>query len=888
MMGKKLISVILCIMVVVASGSICVAADPGEAVKNGDFESVGEWVVPVEGEYTSDAYAGSQAIKLTAEGNCFAHQSVFLVGGEIYEVSLYSKSTGAKAHIKFEFYSPTGHVSGKSFEWDNSNDWTKFTTEITVPKEANRASFLIRLIGGGEIYYDNVSVYGEYSEENNAEENAKRNELKRLRDFYPIQSAIGDENLIANSSFETVSTMGTPASWNAYGGWNGAYASLKYDEAHSGDWCAKISTESAGNPHISTVVEGIEPGATYQFVMWYKGDVPDGNSKLSVKFEGYNSDGKNTYGINMYYLPDVKDWDVAVYNVTAPDDCTKIHIYPRCYSASGTMYVDDVSFYKIAEKKFFFFDTDQIFYYRDLKDGVAKAKLNETIFDNGYTTDFYLKDGEQILKSALGVEFTEGLAEWTFPLSLMTELKKEYKIFIYGKNPQGEVIESEEIPVYIYERPEMMTKDGRFIVDGEEFIPSILYHISDENDWPKLHEAGINLLQTTAKGSVEKTREYMDKMHVAGLKVALVLYHGMKPAGDPSNIEYNKELIQGLKDHPALFCYMTMDEPFAHYGDKKHIELLLADGYKMIKEYDNVHPVYHCECVPDLYYDAMKYVDVMGIDPYPAGTQSYETYVADMTASAKTFAEKYGKGIMQVLQVFTYGGINPNATRLHSMIYQSVMGGAAGNGYYPWAPDDPDLDPMLDKSQHWPVLTAFYENEYDIVWDHYGKCGDTMEFINIRNNDYWVDVWAEKECFYAVVLNRKAEAQSITVSLADKGLTLHGATVSPVYGEAEITTADSSFTVNTAGGAAQLFKIVPESISGQVITDYSNPLNPKAICPTDKNTKLISAGFENGINGDMLCDVCVSSPSLTGYASLSLPEKYNGYKVKHFVFDVGK
>lgn len=884
---KKITAIFICIAMMVLLFAVPASAAASNAISDGDFEKRDVWILPAEGEYVNEGvYNGTYALKMESEGNCFTHQSVYLVGGEKYEVSLYSKSgTNAKAYLKFEFYSPTGHVNSKTLEWENSKDWTKHTSEITIPQEANRAIVLIRLIGGGEIYYDDVSVYGEYSEENNAKENVKKNELKRLRDFYSIEPPIGTENLISNSSFEALNTTGTPASWNAYGGWNGAYARLEYGEAYSGDYCAKISTESGGNPHISTVVRGIEPGATYQLVMWYKGSVPDGNSKLSVKFEGYNSEGKNTYGINMYYLPDVKDWDVAVYNVIAPDDCTKMHIYPRCYSTSGTMYVDDISFYKIAEKKCFFFDTDQIFYYRDLEEGVARVKLNATLFDDGYTTDFYLKDGEQVLASANDVEFTNSMAEWTFPLSLLTELKKEYKVQMFGKTPQGEVIESEEIPVYIYERPKMMTGDGRFVVDGDVFVPSILYHITDENDWPKLHDAGINLLQTTAKGSVEKTREYLDKMHAAGLKAALVLYHGMKPAGDPSNIEYNRELVKGLKDHPALFCYMTMDEPFAHYGDKRHIELLLADGYKMIKEYDNVHPVYHCECIPERYGDAIKFVDVMGIDPYPSNLYSYETYVADMTASAKTFAQKYGKGIMQVLQVFTYGGINPDATRVHSMMYQSVMGGAAGNGFYTWLPDDEKLDPTLDKSQHWPVLTNFYDSEYDIVWGHYAGICDTVNLMSKRDFNLWVDVWAAEDGVYAAVLNRLANSQRVQIPFEYENITISDCNVSAVNHTLQAEVSDKSFSAVMPAGAAILFKITPGKVSGEAKLQINKMFNRSAavVCP-DNKTRLIVAGYKETAKGTVLADVSVASVSALGFASARLDSTLEYKEVKAFLW----
>lgn len=879
---KKIAVIYICAVMLLSLAAMPVSASGTEVLSGGGFEERGMWTLPAEGEYVSEGvYSGAYSLKLESMGNCYAHQQIYLVGGEQYDLSLYAKSNiGAKAHVKFEFYNKNTYVGEIQLNWNTSSQWSLLTYTIDVPETANRATILIRLIGGGDIYYDNVSLRGL-----NPDDELKKKHLSEFLSMYPEKEAIGAENLMYNGGFENITADDKPEGWSAYKNWGEGYVSVETENVHSGNYALKIATTNGGNPFASYTINSVDGGATYQLVIWYKGKVNGENSRLSVKFEGYNTIEGYCYENNMYYLPDISEWSRAVYNVTLPENCDRVSILPRCYSPDGIMYVDDISFYKIEEPRVFYMDSDQRFYYSDLESGTARVEISGKYIDSDYTADFKIYDGDEVIYLKEAVDFVDDIAECVFPLGVMTEKKKEYILKVDGKSADGRIIQSQEIPIYIYDRPKMMTRNGKFIVDGKSFVPSILYHPGDESTWPKLHDAGINLLQTTAKGSVEKTREYMDKMHEAGLKVALVLYHSMNPAGHPDNIEYNRQLIEGLKDHPALFCYMTMDEPYIHYGDINYIEHLLAEGYKMIKEIDNVHPVYHCECLPDMYDRAIKFVDVMGIDPYPSNWYSYETHVADMTAKARAVADRYGKGVMQVLQVFTYGGINPDATRVHSMMYQSVMGGAAGNGFYPWISDDYALDPDLGDGQHWQVMTDFYDYEYDIVWGHYAGLEDTVDLLSMRQYDYWIDVWAAEDGVYAAVLNRLANSQRVQIPFEYENITISDCNVSAVNHTLQAEVSDKSFSAVMPAGAAILFKITPGKVSGEAKLQINKMFNRSAavVCP-DNKSRLIIAGYKETAKGTVLADVSVASVSALGFASARLDSTLEYKEVKAFLW----
>ncbi len=799
-------------------------------VVNGGFEAGTKgWSCPQECERVGkiddpdNAYEGAAAMKIDHQDNCFFTQVIKLVGGENYTLSFFAKSGGNQVRgvVKLQVYAGGVLTAEMSEGWDVGSNWQKYTWNFTAPEGATSSDLMMRLIGGGIIYYDNIVLEGPVSDEVEAvyDEliNGKKQEGGNVD--HVLMPAIGEPNLIkGDPTMETLDAEGHPEGVEVYGTW-GQNASVT-DDAHSGKNAMKVESYSGGYPWMRMQAPDLIGGATYQLTFWYKAQNVSNDKTINVKFEGYTDNtarsDNGVLGYDTFALEDTTEWKQFVYTIQIPDNCGMLLMYPRVYASIGTLVVDDMALYCV-KMPTMTFDTDLVFYYEDLEQGVAKSILAPANKHTEYTCDFQLYDGETLLAEALNVPYNaDNEAGFVFSLSYFKEILKEYTLVMTGKAADGTVLETKTQPLYKIQRPSLLTKDGNFIVDGKPFYPAMLYHGGDYTTWKLASDNGINLVQVSITGgSTDAFKLQLDKMHEAGMKAAVVLYHGMRAAGDPQNIEMNKKYVAELKDHPAVFCWMTMDEPNAHYTDKEELDEIMRNGYKAIKEIDNVHPIYHCEASTDKYAWGLKYNDSMGIDPYPGSFSPYETHVADKTAYAEELASKYGKGIIQILQVFTFGHgptATPTEEQVNSMMHQSVMGGADANGYYPWIMDSPQIDgPSLDKSIYWPVVTNFASKEYDIIWKHYGKHFDTKWFSKVREDGYWIDMWVDGTDVYTIVLNRQPNEQVISVStLSQNGkVNLGDVTITAVNGEATVTKTATGFDVKMPTGSARLFKLTP-------------------------------------------------------------------------------
>ncbi len=830
-MAKRLMAFFLAVFMLFCTYSVVLAEEEKNEetkeytiVTNGDFEKKEGWGLPKEATYVEgeNAYEGEGAVKIESTGDAFFTQSIYLVGGETYELSLMAKSdTGALAAVKFEYYSRYAFAGDFEQRWSIGKKWTECKVKFEVPEIVASATMLVRLWGGGNLYFDNIKIEGKISD---LLIQSKDQSAAVVDPFNPeasmIKPAIGDENLFENGDMETLGEDGFPVKVDAHGGgWNQDKVTLETEEVYSGKYAAKISTQDGGSPWIRLQAYDLMGGGTYQVSFWYKGTIGTPGAAFNIKLEGYTDSSMRSDNsviqtdLIRYYTSE--NWKQVVYTFTIPDNCKMVALYPRCYPASGTLYVDDVKFYLVGMPSFFEIDTDQVFYYSDVKAGTGTVKIKDLAEDIGYKVNVSILDGDKVLMQSKDNEFGEDKkVSLMFPVDLMKDKLKEYTFRAEILNPDGTVADTIEQDIYKCDRPSMLTKEGNFIVDGKPFYPAVLYHSTDPKTFKMAVEEGINVVQTAIRATPEAVIELLDAYQAEGMKVALMLYESNKAAGDPARIDFTKQIVAAVKNHPALFCWMTMDEPNAHYNNRAELYDILTAGYKAIREIDPVHPIYHCEASTDLYDMGLKFTDSMGIDPYPGSFFPFETHVADVTAQAEEISNRYGKGIIQILEVFTFGQAAPTEVQLHSMMYQSVMAGADANGYYPWKMDNPEVDgATLDVSKWWPVIQAFKDYEYDIVWRHYGKHYDTQVFNEIRTDDYWIDIWVDGADVYTAVLNRKAEEQKISVPMTSgNGLVkIPGYSVAPVNGDATITKTEAGFDVDMPAGAALLFKVTPES-----------------------------------------------------------------------------
>lgn len=648
-----------------------------------------------------------------------------------------------------------------------------------------------------------------------------------------VSAAVGDE-LLSNGGFETVSGS-SPSGIGAYGNWGGSYISLQKTEVHSGTYAAKITTTSGGNPYISIPVNNIEGGCKYQMTLWYKGTTT-GSKGFSVKFEEYSSAGRN---VNSPHAPTYKtsaSWKQVTYTYYAHDDAVRVSIMPRLYADSGEIYVDDISFKMIEGPEQFKFSTDQFFYYDEYTHAEATVELDD-YYDNIYTVDFSIKSGTTVLQKVEDVPFVDYFAKAKLDITAL-EKKKTYRVYADIYDNEGTKVTTFSKELSRMDRPTAFNEDGVFIKDGKPFYPTILYHASiEDEDLDKAVANGINVIQNTSTDV-----EFLDKCYEKGIMVLQVMYFGMRPAGHTSNVADVQRTVNQIKDHPALYGYMIMDEPYAHGVT----ETELIRSYRIIRNIDDVHPVYVMIANPAQYKEASKFCDCLAIDPYPGNGGDYGRMVGDMSAAARE-GTGYKKPVYNVLQAFTFGLSKPTQAQMRSMMYQSVMGGAQGMGYYPWIPDNEEVDDALPDSIYWPVITDYKLKDYDLMWKFYGGYDKPEKFNTSRHNDLWYDSFVVNNDIYVTVLNRTASDKSVTIPLTSTNgkIVISNYTASVVNGGelSAVTQNSGSFDIALTPYQAVMYKITPT-----VAPDYSklNDIALNGSFETLNNGTLSGWGFAMG------------------------------------------
>jgi len=645
-------------------------------------------------------------------------------------------------------------------------------------------------------------------------------------------------DFMQNGSFEEVTeTDGVTAidgvaAWN---GWEHGVVSSTKEEAHTGERSMKISQVAGEYQHPWARIEftdaNIIGGATVEISFWYKGiDIP-ADAKVGFKFEeytGYQIRADYGVGNTEYYNWDAQsEWTKVTYQHQLKPDACLVVLYLRLFNVleGGTAYFDDVELKMVELPEVSFeFKTDQVFYYDDIdqKEGVATVEMNRYFNSEGYTANFALYDGETVLAEAKDVKLINNIAEFKYDLSLLSVNRKEYVIKADVKDPAGKTIKEWTEYAYKYERPKAISKNGTFTdKNGKTIHPVFAYHIGWD-DYPSAASVGVNVVQYVCPTDPVKCLEELDKMYEMGVYAAVVCYWGMMPAGHPRNIEQVRAYNEQIKDHPAIFCWMIMDEPFINdfYAHEN-----LRQSYIMLRDIDDHIPTYICEGSALRMYDAIKYTDIIGPDPYPGSWNSYGTFVPYYITMTSQEADRMTKPAIAILQCVSLGDLahpKPYPIELHSMIIQSYLSGAKGHGWYAWDPDNPEKDKQIQDGEFWDTFNNFYQLESEMLYKYYVseehenfnvyKPGDAIE----QTGDIWYETWTDGEVVYGVVQNRLNEDNDVDVSLtsANGKVAITDYEVSVIYdgeGDPVLTKGEGSFNVALQPHQAISFKVVPEN-----------------------------------------------------------------------------
>ncbi|MDD6309355.1 MAG: S-layer homology domain-containing protein, partial [Clostridia bacterium] len=681
--------------------------------------------------------------------------------------------------------------------------WNKIEVKFKMP-DYQAIKVKLRWNGEGTAYFDDVCLAGPKKEAPAPMPSDK------IRETYP-----GYDEDIKNGGFELKNADGTgPADWQVYkSSWvNNDFVEYTNEDAYSGDYSIKISANGAGSPWVRQVISGLLPGAKYQLSAWVNASNIGGKG-LAFKLEFYSGDKiDGGSGLGVDRTENLEStfgrWVQQQITFTAPEGAGCVAIYARLVG-TGTVYYDEISCRVVENAPTHFLETNEIFYYSDLDKGIATVRGNMAVYSDiqSAKVNYVLKDGEVVLSEKNGVSLESGEAQWLFDLSLLKEKKKEYTITATTVAADGTILCTQSAPVYKYDRPKALTKDGEYLIDGEPFHPIFAYHV-DPSQFTVVKEAGINVVQTQVKNSTpELIMDSLDEIYKSGLRALVALYRGNQSAGHSSNAENTKKVIAMIKDHPAVFAYAVQDEPFLHSANPED----LLNSYKIIREIDDVHPVYMVEAFSDTYHLGGKYTDILTTDPYPSASHVATEFVRSEVNVAN---DLYGarKPIYVIQQAFTYKGYTPTVDALRNMIYQGYFAGGDGLGYY--AMDEKINGIPLEKTDLWEAMSEWYENESADAYAHFVQHKYPVFSEHEDAQVVW-SAYVKDNDIYAIVLNRNQhEETAFSMPLvSDNGKVRISDFHAAIYagGDTADISGKETLTATLKPAQAVVFKITPQT-----------------------------------------------------------------------------
>lgn len=589
------------------------------------------------------------------------------------------------------------------------------------------------------------------------------------------------------------------------------------DIKRSGEAALRIAPEEGSRSLIYQEPTTVVPGAEYTFDFWFygiSGKVNNGNVQIEFEFYALDGEGNSvSLGRDITFRPEIAEnetWVQLSASVETPVDSEALQMRPIVHIyAPGGGYMDDVCLKMTGEPKLGQASTDRIFYYREEIGANAVGEVTVTL--NPYYTPetytagaaLYGPDGTLLAESEREQFSEEGKASLSFPLALLTEPKQAYTVTarIFSASGDAAPLWTEDKAVYVYNRPlafdengnyrrmrydaagNPLLENGEYVVEDEIFQPTLAYHVSQpkadtqdvDNMYLQAQNAGVNVVQLSYYyADPERIERALDKCREYGLMGLVCLYRSNVPAGNVTekiadstgalvtNAENTKKVVEIAGNHPATFAYAVKDEPFSHMTPT--MEADLENSYKIIRDIDDVHPVYIVDTADVV--RLAKYADICAIDPYAKSAARSGTEAAYHTKRAVEAAKS--KPVYVIMQAFCYGDTDDDGTHdyfpewreMRHMWYQSLAAGAKSVGYYcfdnPWG-EIGDSETTINETRVWADMTAFADGEME---KSYRFFRESTLLASFENDAGWVQKRAWNGETYAVVLSKSSAAQA--------------------------------------------------------------------------------------------------------------------------------
>ena len=588
--------------------------------------------------------------------------------------------------------------------------------------------------------------------------------------FVSMVMPIGAEStLITNGGFESQNDSATePIGWRAYGGWNRGYVYNCTDDPHAGNYCIMVTASDASQPFASSDIFDTVPGATYTVSVWVK-SAGISSGAPAFKFEFYNRDSATGTRTGVGYGWRSEDFVVAQEGTwtrfertfTTPENSNMTVVLLRLYG-QGTVYFDDVFCELTSPSPMLYLETDNIFYYSDWTAGQATARPNTEVYDtpSDSSIKFTLKCGDDIIRETT----VAASAQTVFPFNVseLASEKTAYTIEAELIDEDENVLETTSETIYRYDRPTCLNEDGVYITDGKPFVPVIGYH-TDAKDFGYCAEAGINVVQSYTMNGVKVNSSniplllsYLDEAEKHGIMVFVNLYSSTA-AGSSKQRGKTIAAVNAVKDHPATFGYMIMDEPFSKANPNMYEDL--KNSYIIIRNIDPDHPIYINEATVRGLRDSGSCCDILAVDPYPADESIMPEYVYDRVVLAKEAVDDR-KPVYCLLQSFEYEGYLPDGNDIRHMIYQSLLAGADGIAYFDVTNSSQSI---YQREDQWAGIKSFDKLEKDILFSHF-IINDSDAGGEYEDEDLRWRFWSSGEDIYVMALNLSDEEQSVSIT----------------------------------------------------------------------------------------------------------------------------
>ena len=869
---RKLISMLL-VLILMLSGMSAMAAKAekfvtADVLLNGDMEFLGEtdsywinsWATELETVH-GGARAMKQGMTTNPEDKKIAYNrnikgvmdgETYVVSAWIYIVDEVPTTNAMICMVPKDGDSVTIASGRKNLEHvGKKGEWVLATYEMVMPAGTSWVEMQLRVDGGGTVIWDDASVVGKTTESYAKEiETKKALAIEMMDEGNRYLNALKEEtmareimdgavNIVQNGSFEE-GNENSAAHWvGSNGSWDKTtFIATDPADVHSGSRAGIIRTtpEMTHYPYLSQVItEGIEGGREYVLSAWVKMKDVKPFHEAVMKLEFYNCKevSKKSAATSLGFAESPKyvfgddEWHNIKLVCEIPQETGLISMYVRFF-APGEVVYDDIEFKLAKPAQQIDLNVYKTYVYTESETGTAFTKIStaNAPIEPGNYVEFSVKDKNR------NVITTEQLpaasyVEWKFKTSLLAEKQKQYFIGAKYFDASGNLIEeAEDEEVYRYDRPKRMDANGNYIdpLTGKIWYPSLGYSPSNEHDVLYMMSVGCNTFKATGnvnKWDPEALLKQLDWYQEIGAKMCLSLY--LPPVGYKTSEEKVRAVVTAVKDHPAVYGYMLLDEPSLQSGPSRQVKTFehaidtIRRGYRLIRDIDPNNLVYCLESAGATVAqmtEVAKCTDVFALDPYPYQHETVPVYQTSRLGRAQEAMNGEFKLLsLMMAAAWKENHYNDNIVTPECVQHQTYTALWAGAQEYGYIPAHSDAGFKIETSPFREGVEAITKSgEQAIVREHFHGEKTTL-FANYQGKDFWTRSWIDKKGdMYLVLLNMRTTDTVVDMPfVSDNGkVTINSATLTPINGSTEeLTVTDGRIRTTLSDIQTILYKVTP-------------------------------------------------------------------------------